>query len=117
MEYHLKMNFVKDQGLQFIPSLSFLTSIFERCYPKNKYTKEYREVEVEMEKTILKPRFVIDENGRKSAVLLSIKEYNQLMDVLEELADASDFSKAKNSSKKLISTKELRQKVLKTNEG
>ena len=70
-----------------------------------------------MEKTILKPRFVIEENGKKSAVLLSIKEYNQLMEVLEDLADSSDFAKAKKSSKNLISTKVLRQKVLKTNEG
>ena len=62
---------------------------------------------------ILKPRFVIDENGEKSAVLLSIQEYNELVDALEELADSSDFAKAKESSRKLISTNELRHRVLK----
>ena len=60
-----------------------------------------------MEYTIVKPRFVIDEYGKKSAVLLSIKEYNQVVNALEDLADSSDFAKAKKRSGKLISTKDL----------
>jgi hypothetical protein len=60
-----------------------------------------------MEYTILKPRFVIDEYGKKSAVLLSIKEYNQVVNALEDLADSSDFAKAQKRSRKLISTKDL----------
>jgi len=66
-----------------------------------------------METTILKPRFVIDEYGKKSAVLLNIKEYERLLETLEDLADSSDFAKAKKTSRKLISTKELRQRVFK----
>jgi PHD/YefM family antitoxin component YafN of YafNO toxin-antitoxin module len=66
-----------------------------------------------MENTVLKPHFVIDEYGKKSAVLLNIREYERLLETLEDLSDSSDFAKAKKTSRKLISTSELRQRVLK----
>ena len=45
--------------------------------------------------------FVIDENRKKSDVLLNIKEYERLLNTLEDLADSSDFAKAKKTSRKL----------------
>lgn len=37
-----------------------------------------------------KKRFVVDEKGRKTAVLLSIREYQELMEDLEDLATIAE---------------------------
>ena len=42
----------------------------------------------------IKPKYVVDEKGRKTAVLLSIKDYRALMQRLEDLEDALDLDRA-----------------------
>ena len=37
----------------------------------------------------LKPQFVTDERGARVAVLLSMTEYDAIMEILEDLADAT----------------------------
>ena len=39
----------------------------------------------------IKPKYVVDEKGRKTAVVLSIKDYRALMQRLEDLEDALDL--------------------------
>jgi len=59
-----------------------------------------------------KPKFVMDDSGRKSAVLLSMRDYERLLAAWEEVADAQDFAAARASAKEFISPGELRRRVL-----
>ena len=42
----------------------------------------------------IKPKYVVDEKGRKTAVVLSIKDYRALMQRLQDLEDALDLDRA-----------------------
>ena len=42
----------------------------------------------------IKPKYVVNEKGRKTAVVLSIKDYRALMQRLEDLEDALDLDRA-----------------------
>jgi PHD/YefM family antitoxin component YafN of YafNO toxin-antitoxin module len=42
----------------------------------------------------IKPKHVVDEKGRKTAVVLSIKDYRVLMQRLQDLEDALDLDRA-----------------------
>ena len=48
-----------------------------------------------MGKTAIKPKFVVDDSGKKSAVLLSPKDYERLRSAWEEIQDSKDFAEAK----------------------
>jgi len=45
----------------------------------------------------LHPKFVTDEKGNKSAVLLPIKEYDKLLEELEDAADIRAYDEAKKN--------------------
>ena len=45
----------------------------------------------------LKQQFITDNQGKNIAVLLPIKEYNKLIDELEELEDIKLYDKAKEN--------------------
>ena len=40
----------------------------------------------------IKPKYVVNEKGRKTAVVLSIKDYRALMQRLQDLEDALDLA-------------------------
>ncbi len=42
----------------------------------------------------IKPKYVVNEKGRKTAVVLSIKDYRALMQRLQDLEDALDLDHA-----------------------
>jgi len=42
----------------------------------------------------LSPRFVVDEHGQRTAVLLPVEEYDQLLEALEDRLDAADLEDA-----------------------
>ncbi len=42
----------------------------------------------------IKPKYVVDEKGRRTAVLLSVKDYRALMQRLQDLEDALDLDRA-----------------------
>lgn len=44
--------------------------------------------------TITNPKYLVDKQGRKKAVLLNIQEYSRLLKRVEELKDALDLDKA-----------------------
>ncbi len=50
----------------------------------------------------LHERFVIDEDGKRTAILLDIKEYNKLLEELEELESIRAFDAAKSSGDEAI---------------
>ena len=50
----------------------------------------------------LKPSFIVDENGDKESVILSFKEYSDILDELEELEAIKAYDKAKASNEKSL---------------
>lgn len=42
----------------------------------------------------ISPRYIVDENGRKTAVVIDFNEYENLMELIEDLEDARDLLKA-----------------------
>ena len=60
----------------------------------------------------VKAKFVVDRSGRKSAVLLSVRDFKRLMEAWEEVTDSRDFAKAKRTAKSFISVEALRRRVL-----
>jgi PHD/YefM family antitoxin component YafN of YafNO toxin-antitoxin module len=50
----------------------------------------------------LNERFVVDEHGKRTAVLLDIEAYEALLEVLEELEDIRAYDEAKASDDEVI---------------
>jgi PHD/YefM family antitoxin component YafN of YafNO toxin-antitoxin module len=51
----------------------------------------------------MKTQFITNERGEKIAVILSIKEYEKMIDELEEIEDIKDFDRSKARNEKSIS--------------
>jgi len=45
----------------------------------------------------LYPKYIIDETGNKSAVILPIKEYDKLLEKLEDMEDTKLYKEAKKN--------------------
>jgi PHD/YefM family antitoxin component YafN of YafNO toxin-antitoxin module len=55
----------------------------------------------------LKERFVVDEQGKRVAVILDIEEYNRLLEWIEEQEDARAVNEALASGEKGIPLEEV----------
>lgn len=53
--------------------------------------------------TLLKPQFITDETGRKLSVVLSIEEYEALLEMLEELEDIRLYDEVKEEKESSLS--------------
>ncbi len=53
--------------------------------------------------TAVKERFVVDDQGNKIEVVLSIEDYDQMLEELEELESIRAFDAAKASGDEVIS--------------
>jgi hypothetical protein len=58
-------------------------------------------------------KYLIDSRGRKTAVLLNIKEYSQLLERLEELQDTLDLDKAIRNTNDFKDYREIRKELQK----
>lgn len=61
----------------------------------------------------VKPKYLIDEKGHKKAVVLSIKDYENIMELLEDLEDANDLLKAEREATSFIPYEKFRMTWLK----
>jgi PHD/YefM family antitoxin component YafN of YafNO toxin-antitoxin module len=52
-------------------------------------------------------QFVTDNQGKKLAVILPIKDYNKMVDDLEELEDIKRYDKAKHGKQEFIDAEEV----------
>lgn len=52
--------------------------------------------------TVMRTQFVTDDNGKKLAVILPIKEYNKMVDDLEELEDIRLYDAAKKGKQEFV---------------
>lgn len=50
----------------------------------------------------MRTQFVTDDHGKKLAVILPIKDYNKMLEDLEELEDIKLFDKAKEGKQEFI---------------
>jgi PHD/YefM family antitoxin component YafN of YafNO toxin-antitoxin module len=58
-----------------------------------------------------KERFVIDENGTRTAVLIDVEYYQKLLDALEELESIRAFDEAKESEDEIVSFEQAVQEI------
>ena len=62
--------------------------------------------------TITDPKYLVDKQGRKKAVLLNITEYSRLLKRVEELEDTLDLDKAKRGSQDFKDYREIREEIV-----
>jgi PHD/YefM family antitoxin component YafN of YafNO toxin-antitoxin module len=60
----------------------------------------------------IKPQYIVDENGQKTAVLINLEEYKSLIDLVEDLEDARDLLKAELETRDFTPYEEFRTKWL-----
>ena len=57
--------------------------------------------------------YLIDEQGHKKSVVLSVQEYLRLCEYLEDMEDALDLKKAKASAKSFVDFEQLTARLKK----
>lgn len=60
---------------------------------------------------VIQAEYLINEKGQKKSVVLSLRDYLKLLEYLENLEDAIDLKKAKESARGFIDFKLLRAKL------
>ncbi len=60
-----------------------------------------------------KPKFIVDEKGRKKAIVIDIKEYKNLIEMIEDLEDANDLLRAEREATAFIPYEKFRKNWLK----
>jgi hypothetical protein len=63
-------------------------------------------------KTDLKAKFITDEKGKKSSVVIDLKDYKNLLDYIEDLEDAYDLLKAEKEAADFIPYDLFRKRLL-----
>jgi PHD/YefM family antitoxin component YafN of YafNO toxin-antitoxin module len=58
-----------------------------------------------------KERFLIDENGTRTAVLIDVEYYQKLLDALEELESIRAYDEAKESGDEIVSFEQAVQEI------
>jgi len=64
-------------------------------------------------KTLVKPRYVTDEQGRKTSVIIPLRDYESMIDGLDDLEDTCDLLKAEREATGFIPYEIFRAKFLK----
>jgi PHD/YefM family antitoxin component YafN of YafNO toxin-antitoxin module len=58
-----------------------------------------------------KEKYLVDEAGKKAAVVLAIKDYRRLLERLEDLEDAVELDAARRSAKKFRPYSDIRREL------
>lgn len=61
----------------------------------------------------IKPKYLVDEKGNKKAVVLNFKEYENIMELIEDLEDANDLLKAEREATSFVPYEKFRKTWLK----
>jgi hypothetical protein len=62
----------------------------------------------------IKPKYLVDEKGRKTAVVINFKDYSNLLEFIEDLEDANDLLKAEKEATGFTPYEKFRQRWLKS---
>jgi hypothetical protein len=60
---------------------------------------------------VVKPKYLIDEKGRKTAVVINLNDYKNLLEFIEDLEDANDLLKAEKKATKFTPYEKFRQGI------
>jgi len=60
----------------------------------------------------IKPQYIISEKGQKTAVVINLKDYESLLEFIDDLEDANDLLKAEREATEFIPYGEFRKKWL-----
>ena len=66
-----------------------------------------------MSKTPFKPKFVVDGKGKKESALLSIEDYENLLEQIEDLEAGMALDKAAVKAKKFVSLDDVETRLRK----
>jgi hypothetical protein len=64
----------------------------------------------------MRTQFVTDDHGKKLAIILPIKEYNKMVDGLEELEDIKLYDAAKKGEQEFIDAEQAFEEIEKKRE-
>lgn len=59
-------------------------------------------------------RFITDKNGDKKAVVLTITEYERLLQLIEDLEDTLDLARAVKTNRRFRPYDEIRRELIRT---
>jgi len=59
-------------------------------------------------------RFITDRNGVKKAVVLTVSEYQKLLQVIEDMEDALDLTRAVKTDRQIRPYDEIRKELIRT---
>ncbi len=62
----------------------------------------------------IKPKYLVDEKGHKTAIVMNIKDYQNLMEFIEDLEDAYDLVKAEKKASGFTPYEKFRKEWLKS---
>ena len=65
----------------------------------------------------MEARYIVDENGKRTGVILSVEEYERLIEELEELEDVRAFDEARAAREKCDEVIPLDQAMREIREG
>ncbi|MBI5893839.1 MAG: hypothetical protein HZB79_09380 [Deltaproteobacteria bacterium] len=63
---------------------------------------------------VIKPKYLIDEKGHKTAVVINLKDYNNLLEFIEDMEDANDILRAEKKAAGFTPYERFRQRWLKS---
>ncbi|MFA5097193.1 MAG: hypothetical protein WC490_01035 [Candidatus Margulisiibacteriota bacterium] len=55
----------------------------------------------------INPEYLVDKKGKKKSVVFSLRDYERLMEYLENMEDSMDLKRAKRSAKSFKSLSEI----------
>jgi hypothetical protein len=61
----------------------------------------------------IKPKYLVDQKGNKQAVVLNFKEYENIMELIEDLEDANDILRAEREATSFTPYEKFRKTWLK----
>ena len=66
-----------------------------------------------MSKVLIKPKYVVDEKGKKESVVLSLEDYEDLLEQLEDLEAGLALDNAADEATKFINLDEVEKRLRK----
>ena len=95
-----------------LPSVIVFTLLSLTFIPIVDYFKSIGGIKMSDTLNELNPRYIIDEKGRKTSVVLNVKEYDELINFIEDLEDTRDLLKAELEATEFTPYEEFRKRWL-----
>lgn len=61
---------------------------------------------------IITPEYIVNKKGSKKAVILSLKEYENILELIDDLEDANDLLRAEREAKSFIPYDKFRNHII-----